>query len=35
VFTNVRVGDGIDAVVDFIEEKGGLVGKAIRSPDGA
>jgi urease accessory protein len=24
VFTNVRAGDGVDAVVDFIEEKGGL-----------
>jgi urease accessory protein len=24
VFTNVRSGDGVDAVVDFIEEKGGL-----------
>jgi urease accessory protein len=26
VFTNVRAGDGVDAVVDFIEEKGGLAG---------
>ena len=25
VFTNVRAGDGVDAVVDFIEDKGGLV----------
>jgi urease accessory protein len=25
VFTNVRAGDGVDAVVEFIEEKGGLV----------
>jgi urease accessory protein len=24
VFTNMRVGEGVDAVVDFIEEKGGL-----------
>jgi urease accessory protein len=24
VFTNVRAGEGVDAVVDFIEEKGGL-----------
>jgi urease accessory protein len=24
VFTNVRSGDGVDAVLDFIEEKGGL-----------
>src|ERR1700683_1758157 len=24
VFTNVRAGDGVDAVLDFIEEKGGL-----------
>jgi urease accessory protein len=24
VFTNVRAGQGVDAVVDFIEEKGGL-----------
>jgi urease accessory protein len=24
VFTNVRSGDGVDAVVDFIEERGGL-----------
>src|SRR6201985_1262754 len=24
VFTNVRAGDGVDAVVNFIEEKGGL-----------
>ncbi len=24
VFANVRAGDGVDAVVDFIEEKGGL-----------
>src|ERR1700729_352686 len=26
VFTNVRAGEGVDAVVDFIEEKGGLAG---------
>jgi urease accessory protein len=25
VFTNVRAGDGVDAVVEFIEEKGGLI----------
>src|ERR1700758_4024192 len=24
VFTNVRAGEGVDAVIDFIEEKGGL-----------
>jgi urease accessory protein len=24
VFTNVRSGEGVDTVVDFIEEKGGL-----------
>src|SRR5580698_8712949 len=24
VFTNVRAGEGIDAIIDFIEEKGGL-----------
>ena len=24
VFTNVRAGEGVDAVVDFIEERGGL-----------
>src|SRR6267154_379689 len=27
VFTNVRSGDGVDAVLDFIEEKGGLARK--------
>jgi urease accessory protein len=27
VFTNVRAGDGVDAVVAFIEERGGLAGK--------
>ena len=24
VFTNIRAGEGVDAVIDFIEEKGGL-----------
>ena len=29
VLTNIRAGEGVDAVVDFIEERGGLVrGKA-------
>jgi urease accessory protein len=27
VFTNVRGGDGVDAVVAFIEERGGLARK--------
>jgi urease accessory protein len=27
VFTNVRSGDGVDAVVDFIEERGGLAAR--------
>jgi urease accessory protein len=25
VFTNVRAGDGVDAVVEFIEQKGGMI----------
>ena len=27
VFTNVRAGDGVDAVAEFIEERGGLARK--------
>src|SRR5712671_1280634 len=31
VFTNVRAGDGVDAVAEFIEERGGLARKRTRA----